>query len=223
MAGEPRYLVEVIEAEKPPRIPPEYTEGLKGVLSAKRISALKKEVVNCPVIGSQVPFLVCFQCPSFLRRVKGTVQCAGKDPPRWPPSRSGDSSKRRDPPGRQGLRRPVHQPAKCPKRCEREALPGRASPLGGARRSDARLRPCLEDPLREGHGAQASISGDFRAHAPTRIAEYTEAKADLASSSGGLSAELIDPAKSAMGGGDGSSAGIELRGDANGAAPVKGV
>jgi hypothetical protein len=44
-----------------------------------------------------------------------------------------------------------------------------------------------------------------------------------ASSSGGLSAELIDPAKSAMGGGDGSSAGIELRGDAKGAAPVKGV
>ncbi|MFP3208972.1 MAG: hypothetical protein RXR82_04545 [Nitrososphaeria archaeon] len=150
MAGEPRYLVEVIEAEKPPRIPPEYTEGLKGVLSAKRISALKKEVVNCPVIGSQVPFLVCFQCQSFLRRVKGTVQCAGKDPPRWPPSRSGDSSKRRDPPGRQQLRRPVHQPAKCPERCEKEALPGRASPLGGARRSDARLRPCLEDPLREG-------------------------------------------------------------------------
>jgi len=139
MAGEPRYLVEVIEAEKPPRIPPEYTEGLKGVLSAKRISSLKKEVVNCPVIGSQVPFLVCFQCPSFLRRVKGTVQCAGKDPPRWPPSRSGDSSKRRDPPGRQGLRRPIRQPAKCPERCEGGGTARAREPSRGSSRdaSDA--------------------------------------------------------------------------------------
>ncbi|MGC8555809.1 MAG: hypothetical protein ACP5NG_02200 [Conexivisphaera sp.] len=85
MAEGPKYIVEVVEVEKPFRLPAEYTEGLKGVISSRRISELKREAVMCPVTNSQVPFLVCFQCPSFLRRIKGTVHCAGEEPPRWPP------------------------------------------------------------------------------------------------------------------------------------------
>ncbi len=85
MASEPKYVVEVKAVEKPPRIPSEYAEQLKGVMSAKRLAALKKEVVICPLTNSEVPFLVCFQCPSFMRRVKGVVHCSGKEPPKWPP------------------------------------------------------------------------------------------------------------------------------------------
>ncbi len=85
MAEEPRYVVEVVKAEGQVRLPSEYVEQLKGVLGQKKISALKKEAVICPLLGSQVPFLVCFQCPSFLRRVKGRVHCAGREPPKWPP------------------------------------------------------------------------------------------------------------------------------------------
>ncbi len=79
------HEVKVYVKEKPFRIPREYVDQLKGVLSAKKISSLKREAVNCPVLGSEVPFLICFQCPSFMRRVKGVVYCAGGKGPRWPP------------------------------------------------------------------------------------------------------------------------------------------
>ncbi|HEY6283864.1 MAG TPA: hypothetical protein VIW22_08075 [Nitrososphaerales archaeon] len=49
------------------------------------MSKMKKESVNCPVVNKEVAFLVCFACPSFLRRVKGVVDCAGGKgpPPEW--------------------------------------------------------------------------------------------------------------------------------------------
>jgi hypothetical protein len=83
-----RYEVGVVVKDKPFRIPKEYTEQLKGVLSAKKISSLRREAVQCPVLGIEVPFLVCFQCPSFIRRVKGVVYCAGNEPPNWPPKKT---------------------------------------------------------------------------------------------------------------------------------------
>lgn len=84
---ETRYEVKVYKRDKAFRIPKEYTEELKGALSSKKITALKKEAVNCPVARLEVPFLVCFACPSFIRRVKGVVHCAGLEAPKWPPSK----------------------------------------------------------------------------------------------------------------------------------------
>ena len=88
MTEEPKYVVEVFAVEKPDRLPSEYTEQLKGVIGPRKIAALKKEAVMCPLTNSQVPFLVCFQCPSFMRRIKGAVHCSGKEPPKWPPRQS---------------------------------------------------------------------------------------------------------------------------------------
>ena len=42
---------------------------------------MKKESVDCPVVKEEVGFLVCFLCPSFLRRVTGEVHCAGGQGP----------------------------------------------------------------------------------------------------------------------------------------------
>jgi hypothetical protein len=42
---------------------------------------MKKESVDCPVVKTEVGFLVCFACPCFLRRVSGVVDCSGCDGP----------------------------------------------------------------------------------------------------------------------------------------------
>lgn len=54
-------------------------ENLKKSLSSKMITAMKKEYVNCPVAKQEVVFLVCFNCKSYIRRVKGVVHCEGKE------------------------------------------------------------------------------------------------------------------------------------------------
>jgi hypothetical protein len=78
-----KFVVKVHEATKPKRIPKVVTGQLKGVASAKSIARMKKESVDCPVVNAEVGFLVCFACPSFVRRVTGEVNCAGGDgPPR---------------------------------------------------------------------------------------------------------------------------------------------
>jgi len=71
-----KYEVEVKKATKAFKVPKEKTESLMG-LSRKLISSMKKEYVDCPVINEQVPFIICYQCPSFIRRYKGVVHCAG--------------------------------------------------------------------------------------------------------------------------------------------------
>jgi hypothetical protein len=76
-----KFEVKVREAAKPKRIPKEVSEQLKGVAGAKAIARMKKESVDCPVINQEVGFLVCFVCPSFLRRVTGEVHCAGGQGP----------------------------------------------------------------------------------------------------------------------------------------------
>ena len=83
MASDTKFFVKIFQAEKPKKIPKAVTDGLKGVASAKAMSRMKKESVDCPVVKQEVGFLVCFSCPSFLRRVTGEVHCAGGDgPPR---------------------------------------------------------------------------------------------------------------------------------------------
>ena len=81
MSADYKYVVKIKEAPKPKRIPKVVTEQLKGVAIAKAMSRMKKENVDCPVLNQEVGFLVCFACPSFVRRVSGEVNCAGGPPP----------------------------------------------------------------------------------------------------------------------------------------------
>jgi hypothetical protein len=76
-----KFVVKVKEASNPRRVPKEVSAQLKGVASAKAISRMKKESVDCPVVKEEVGFLVCFACPSFVRRVSGEVNCAGTSGP----------------------------------------------------------------------------------------------------------------------------------------------
>ncbi|MBI3840991.1 MAG: hypothetical protein HY297_03430 [Thaumarchaeota archaeon] len=83
MSLETKFKVKIYPSIKPKKVPKVVGEQLKGGASPKAISRMKKESVDCPVVKNEVAFLVCFACPSFLRRVTGVVDCAGGDgPPR---------------------------------------------------------------------------------------------------------------------------------------------
>ena len=76
-----KYKVPITQLEKPKRVPKIVSEQLKGVASGKMMSRMKKESIDCPVVNKELAFLVCFACPSFLRRVSGVVDCAGGQGP----------------------------------------------------------------------------------------------------------------------------------------------
>ncbi|MCS7117796.1 MAG: hypothetical protein NZ957_03320 [Thaumarchaeota archaeon] len=76
---ETKFHVEVKVAPKALRIDRQLAEEMKGALSSKMISRMKREYVDCPVTGTQTPFLICYNCVSFIRRVSGVVQCEGKE------------------------------------------------------------------------------------------------------------------------------------------------
>jgi hypothetical protein len=78
---ETKFKVNIYDSPKPKKVPKAVSTELKGAASAKAISRMKKESVNCPVVNKEVAFLVCFACPSFLRRVSGVVDCAGGQGP----------------------------------------------------------------------------------------------------------------------------------------------
>ena len=83
MSAETKFKVKVYPSLKPKKVPKAVSEELKGGASPKAISRMKKECVDCPIVKKEVAFLVCFACPSFLRRVTGVVDCAGGEgPPR---------------------------------------------------------------------------------------------------------------------------------------------
>ncbi|MDJ0270373.1 MAG: hypothetical protein NXY59_07505 [Aigarchaeota archaeon] len=70
--------MEIKQASKAMKANPEAAAAvLKGAVSSKMLSRMKKEYVTCPVVNADVPFLDCFACVSFIRRVKGVVHCAG--------------------------------------------------------------------------------------------------------------------------------------------------
>ncbi len=83
MSADYQFVVKVKEATNPKRVPKEVSTQLKGVASPKAVARMKKESVDCPVVKQEVGFLICFACPSFVRRVTGEVHCAGGNgPPR---------------------------------------------------------------------------------------------------------------------------------------------
>jgi hypothetical protein len=81
VSAETKFKVNVYPSAKPKKVPKTVSEALKGGASPKMISRMKKESVDCPVEHREVAFLVCFACPSFLRRVSGVVDCAGTQGP----------------------------------------------------------------------------------------------------------------------------------------------
>jgi len=74
---EPKHKLEVKTVSKPFRIPKDKLSEFKGLMSKRTLSRLKSEAVDCPVKGETVPFLECFTCKNFVRRVKGYVYCNG--------------------------------------------------------------------------------------------------------------------------------------------------
>ena len=81
MSVETKFKVNVFPSPKPKKVPKAVADSLKGAAGGKAIARMKKEGVNCPVVNKEVAFLVCFACPSFLRRVTGVVDCAGGQGP----------------------------------------------------------------------------------------------------------------------------------------------
>lgn len=81
MERQPKYFVRVLQREKAFNVPIEVTSSLKGVVSGKMMNRMKHESVQCPVVKEEVPFLDCFACESFIRRVKGEVHCFGSKGP----------------------------------------------------------------------------------------------------------------------------------------------
>ena len=81
VSAETKFKVNIYPSPKPKRVPKAVSDALKGAASGKAIARMKKESVECPVAKKEVAFLVCFACPSFLRRVTGVVDCAGGQGP----------------------------------------------------------------------------------------------------------------------------------------------
>lgn len=81
LSSDAKYVVKVYPSPKPKKVPKVVSTELKGAAGAKAIARMKKESVDCPMVKEEVAFLVCFACPSFLRRVTGEVHCAGVTPP----------------------------------------------------------------------------------------------------------------------------------------------
>ena len=81
MSTDTKFVVKVYASPKPRKVPKVVTEELKGSAGGKAIARMKKEAVDCPLVNGEVAFLVCFACPSFVRRVRGEVHCAGVQPP----------------------------------------------------------------------------------------------------------------------------------------------
>ena len=74
---EAKFVVQVIVPDKATPVPKQYVQDLKGVVGGKQLARMKKEAVDCPVLGRKVSFVQCFACPNFIRRVKGQVGCRG--------------------------------------------------------------------------------------------------------------------------------------------------
>ena len=77
-----RYEVPVEKLGEPLRVSKELAEQVKealGSASRKVLSEMRREAVNCPVLGERVPFLQCYVCKNFVRRVRGVVYCKGEE------------------------------------------------------------------------------------------------------------------------------------------------
>jgi len=58
----------------------EIESAKEGGLSAKMIRRMKLEAVDCPMTGKIETAVFCYNCPNFVRRVRGVVHCRYKKP-----------------------------------------------------------------------------------------------------------------------------------------------
>jgi len=75
-----KYEIRIEKLEEPLPVSRELTKRVKeslGDVSRKVLSQMEREAVQCPVLGQRVPFLQCYVCENFVRRVKGVVHCRG--------------------------------------------------------------------------------------------------------------------------------------------------
>jgi len=79
MVREARFIVKIQEAERAIKMERAVVEALKGSVGGRLLSRMKREYVECPLVGERVPFLKCFACASFIRRVRGEVHCSGEE------------------------------------------------------------------------------------------------------------------------------------------------
>jgi hypothetical protein len=71
-----KHEVAVKKVEKALKVPDNVLDEVKGI-KGKIYSQMKKEKVDCPVVGMERPFLACFVCPNFRSRIRGIVYCKG--------------------------------------------------------------------------------------------------------------------------------------------------
>ncbi|MBS7623390.1 hypothetical protein KEJ39_06930 [Candidatus Bathyarchaeota archaeon] len=75
---EAKYLVEIKTSKTRFKISKEKGDSLKGIIGGKTLARMKNEYVDCPVTSATKPFIECFSCGNFIRRVKGQVHCQGE-------------------------------------------------------------------------------------------------------------------------------------------------
>ncbi|OYT63050.1 MAG: hypothetical protein B6U69_00050 [Thermofilum sp. ex4484_15] len=75
---EDKYIVvKVFQGDKPAKLPKGSLRELGKIISRSLLRRMKNEYVRCPVRNEAIPFLLCFNCKNFIRRVKGEVHCRG--------------------------------------------------------------------------------------------------------------------------------------------------
>lgn len=77
--GDVKHRIEIKTLQKPAPISKEKVSELKGAFSGRLISRMRREGVDCPVKQITVGFVECFTCDSFIRRVRGYVDCNGEN------------------------------------------------------------------------------------------------------------------------------------------------
>ena len=83
MSQETKFKVEIYDSPKPRKVPKAVSSELKGAASAKAISRMKKESVNCPVVNKEVAFLYAQFLASTTMQIYATNSGSGVDPNRY--------------------------------------------------------------------------------------------------------------------------------------------
>lgn len=73
-----KYDVPVMKLQRAIRVPKDYKEKLKKLYGKKVVTKFSKDAVDCPVMKERVSFLICMDCPNYVRRFKGYVHCKGE-------------------------------------------------------------------------------------------------------------------------------------------------
>lgn len=72
-----RFKVKVERVSRAVKVSKELISELE-TASKSMVNRMRREAVDCPVLGVKVSFIQCFLCSNFLRRVSGVVYCKGE-------------------------------------------------------------------------------------------------------------------------------------------------